>query len=146
MKFNILILLLTWAPVLFGVEHYTVPENKPLKLPFSDAVRVENTVYLSGAIGVQLGTADLVTGGIEAETHQTMKNIGTILKHFGLGYEHIVRCQIILEDMGDWPSMNKVYASYFSGDLPARSALGSSGLALRAKVEMECIAVIPDRG
>ncbi|MEM9301170.1 MAG: RidA family protein [Pseudomonadota bacterium] len=113
----------------------------PTDLPFSEAVRVGDTVYLSGQIGVKPGTLELVSGGIEAETRQTMDNIRTTLRAHGLELTHIVKCLVMLEDIGEWGAFNAVYRTYFeAGRYPARSALGADGLALDARVEVECTA------
>jgi reactive intermediate/imine deaminase len=114
-------------------------------LPFSPAVRVGDLLFLSGQIGNRPGTRELVPGGIQAETRQTMENIRTILEFAGSSLDRVVKCTVFLADFGDWPAMNEVYATFFPKDPPARSALGSNGLALGAAVEIECIALAGDR-
>jgi len=119
------------------------PAAKTLKLPFSQAVRVGDVLYLSGALGNKPGTLDLVPGGMEAEARQTMENIGAVLKQNGLGFHDVFKCTVMLADMTKWPDFNQVYVTYFDPDrLPARSAFGASGLALGAQVEVECWAYI----
>ena len=110
-------------------------------LPFSEAVRVGNMLYLSGQIGVD-NTLKLVSGGIDSETRQTMDNIKTTLQQYGSSLDHIIKVTVMLADMAEWSKMNKVYVSYFSKHLPARSAFGTNGLAFGARVEIECIAMI----
>ncbi len=122
------------------VEHLQMPEMADSDLPFSAAVRVGDTLYLSGNIGNLPGTLQLAEGGIEAETRQTMDNIATVLKQFGSSMDDVVKCSVFLADMSEWDAMNEVYRGYFK-EMPARSALGASGLALDARVEIECIAV-----
>ena len=115
-------------------------------LPFSPAVRVGDLIFLSGQIGVDLTTLRLADGGLEAETRQTMENIRQVLETAGAGLEDLVKCSIFLENMDDWPAFNEIYAEYFV-DLPAppaRSALGATGLALGATVEVDCIAAVTD--
>ena len=109
-------------------------------LPFSTAVRVDDVLFLSGQIGVRPGTRELVPGGITAETRQTMENIKAVLEYAGSSLDRVVKCTVMLADFDDYAAMNAVYASYFPQDPPARSALGSNGLALGAVVEIECIA------
>ncbi|HYH82801.1 MAG TPA: RidA family protein, partial [Longimicrobium sp.] len=111
--------------------------------PFSPAVRVGHMVYLSGQIGTRMenGRPVLVPGGIEAETRQTLENIRAIVQESGSSMDRVVKCTVMMADMADWPRMNTIYASYFPGPKPARSALGANGLALGARVEIECIAV-----
>ncbi len=112
--------------------------------PFSPGVRVGNMIYLSGQLGatIQKGTMVLVPGGIEAETRQAMENVKQILERNHSSLEHVVKCTVMIADMADWPKLNPIYASYFPGPKPARSAIGANGLALNAKVEIECWATV----
>lgn len=110
-------------------------------LPFSEAVRVNDVLYLSGQIGLDESNK-LVSGGIVEETRQTMDNIKSTLEHHGASFDHVVKVTVMLADMSEWSAMNRVYLGYFSKNLPARSAFGTSGLALGARVEIECIAVL----
>ena len=112
-------------------------------LPFSPVVRVDNMLYLSGQIGTKPGTIELVEGGIRAETRQTLENIRTVLDYAGSSLDHIVKCTIFLADIGDYQAMNEVYRTYFPTDPPARSTVAGSGLALGARVEIECMALVP---
>jgi reactive intermediate/imine deaminase len=125
------------------IEHYSLPENNTKNLPFSAAVRVGDTVYLSGQIGIPPGKSKLVKGGLAPETKQTLINIGLVLKHFSITYKDIVKCQVMLADISEWPAFNKIYQQYFSKPYPARSAFAAKGLAFGARVELECIAIIP---
>lgn len=127
------------------VEYLQAPGTEDLNLPFSSAVRVDNTLYLSGSIGIIPGTMDLAEGGIQGETRQTMENIKKTLETFGSSLDRVVKCTVFLADMAEWGAMNEVYRTYFENP-PARSALGASGLALDARVEIECIAVVGDTG
>ena len=113
----------------------------PTDLPFSEAVRVGNTVYLSGQIGIVPGTLKLVPGGTREEARQTMENIRTTLEAHGFTMASIVKCTVMLADMSEWAAFNEVYRTFFAKRFPARSALGANGLALGARVEVECIAV-----
>ncbi len=123
------------------VEYLLMPGMEDLDLPFSSAVRVDNTLYLSGNLGNIPGSVELAEGGIEGETRQTMENIKRVLEQFGSSMDEVVKCTVFLADMGEWGAMNGVYKTYFENP-PARSALGASGLALGARVEIECIAVL----
>ena len=116
----------------------------PWPYPFSSAVRAGDFLFISGQIGTEIvnGVPTLVTGGIEPETRQTMENIKAILaKASGLGFDRVVKCSVMMADMSEWPRMNEIYASYFPNRKPARSAWGANGLALGARVEIECIAL-----
>jgi len=123
------------------VAYLNMPGMEGLDLPFSSAVKVDNTLYLSGNLGNIPGTLDLAEGGIQGETRQTMENISAVLKQFGSSMDKVVKCTVFLADMAEWGAMNEVYKTYFT-DPPARSALGANGLALGARVEIECIAVV----
>ena len=119
------------------VEHFGRPALNNQPLPFSDAVRVGDILYLSGQIGI--GPDGKLPVGIEAQTKQAMDNLGAILKRAGLGYRDVYHCTALLADMKDWPAFNKVYVPYFPrGKMPARSAFGANGLALGALLEIEC--------
>jgi reactive intermediate/imine deaminase len=107
--------------------------------PFSPAVEADSWVFLSGALGIT-PEGKLIEGGIEPETRQTMDNIQATLEAEGLGWDRVVKCSVFLADIAEWPAFNEVYKTYFDGNFPARSALGASGLALEARVEIECIA------
>jgi reactive intermediate/imine deaminase len=122
------------------VEHYS--SNPDMQLPFSDAVRVGNMLYLSGKIGNIPGTAQLAEGGIAGETRQTLENIKHSLEKYGSSLSEVVKCTVFLADINEWAAMNEVYKTYFSVNPPARSALGTSGLALGARVEIECLAAL----
>jgi len=143
-------LLLLCALPLFGCETrdatpdvawLKAPGTETMDLPFSSAVRVDNTLYLSGALGIVPGTRNLAEGGIQGETRQTLENISATLTNFGSSMENVVKCTVFLADMAEWPAMNEVYTTFFPNK-PARSAVGVSGVALNARVEIECIAVI----
>ena len=111
--------------------------------PFSNAVRVGNMLYLSGQIGVFPGTREFPEGGFDAQAHQVMTNIKNTVEGFGTSMDRVVKCLVMIEDMSRWADFNAVYVQYFPGPKPARSAFGSSGLALGALFEVECIAVMP---
>ena len=117
---------------------FLTPYGAP-QYPFSPAVRVGGMLYLSGQIGTD-STGRLVAGGIEAETRQTMENIRDVLARTGSSLDRVVKCTVMMADMREWPAMNAIYATYFPRHRPARSALGANGLALGARVEIECLA------
>jgi 2-iminobutanoate/2-iminopropanoate deaminase len=112
----------------------------PPNVPLAEAVRVDGTLYLSGQIGVQPGTLKLVPGGFKAEARQTMENIKTALEAHGYSMRDLVKCTVMLADIARWGEFNDIYKSYFDKRFPARSAMGTSGLALGAQVEVDCIA------
>jgi 2-iminobutanoate/2-iminopropanoate deaminase len=123
------------------ITYHNMPGTEDLGLPFSSAVQVDNTLYMSGNLGNLPGKLELVPGGIEAETRQTMENIKVVAEQFGSSMDRVVKCTVFLADMDEWGAMNEVYRTYFKNP-PARSAFGTNGLALDARVEIECIAIV----
>jgi 2-iminobutanoate/2-iminopropanoate deaminase len=113
-------------------------------LPFSEAVRVGDMLYLSGQLGTDT-TGRLVPGGIRAETRQALINIATVLQRHGSSLDQVVKCTVMLADVGEWAAMNEVYLTFFRSHRPARSAFGTSGLALGARLELECMAALGTR-
>jgi len=124
------------------VEYLNSGKVLPTGLPFSEAVRHGDTLYLSGQIGVMPGSLKIVPGGIKEEARQTMQNIKTSMEAHGYSMKQLVKCTVMLADMADWPAFNEIYKTFFTGNYPARSAFGANGLALGAKVEVECIAAV----
>lgn len=127
------------------VTYLTTPESEARGFPFSEAVRVGHMLYLSGQVGeveTASGETMLVEGGIQAETRQTMENIKEVLERYGSSMDRVVKCLVMIDDMSEWPAMNEVYGPYFPDHKPARSAIGADGLALGAKVEIECWATV----
>jgi reactive intermediate/imine deaminase len=124
-------------------EYFPTTIQATPPLPFSEAVRVGNTLYLAGQLGTLPGTTKLAPGGIEAEARQVMENIKAVLERHGTSLDHAVKCTVFLADMKEWPAFNAVYREYFPKNFPARSAFGTTGLAFGARVEVECIAWIP---
>ena len=127
------------------IEYYISGSVLPTTLPFSEAVRVGNTVYLSGQVGIAPGTMKLVPGGMKEEARQTMENIKASLEANGYSMRDVVKCTVMLADIGEWAAFNEVYRTFFASPYPARSALGANGLALGARVEVECIAAVTPR-
>ncbi len=124
-----------------SIQYLNSGKILPTGLPFSEAVRVDNTLYLSGQLGILPGTLKLIDGGIAAESRQTMDNIKTTLETHGYTLQNLVKCTIMLADIKEWTAFNDVYKTYFTDHYPARSALGANGLAMGARVEVECMAV-----
>jgi reactive intermediate/imine deaminase len=109
-------------------------------LPFSPAVRLGDTLYLSGQIGVLPGTRTLVPGGLRAQAQQALENIRATLAANGRSTQDLVKCTVMLADIGEWEAFNEVWRAFLTKPYPARSALGAAGLALGARVEIDCIA------
>lgn len=109
--------------------------------PYSQAVEINGTLYISGQVPVDPATAKVVEGGISEQTKQVMKNIGAILKAAGYTYSNVVKSTCLLSTMDDFKAMNEVYGSYYPENPPARAAFAVKGLPLGALIEIECVAV-----
>jgi len=108
--------------------------------PYSQAVEINDTLYVSGQIPIDPATGKIVPGGIAEQTLQVMKNIGAILEEAGYRYEDVVKSTCLLSDMGNFSKMNEVYAFYYPDDQPARAAFAVKELPLGVLVEIETIA------
>ena len=142
-RIMLLALLLLPTLCLADVEYINSEQAAAQNLPFSQAVRVDSLIFLSG----QLGTDEnfkLVDGGIVPEAHQIFANMKAILEDNNSSLASVVKCTVMLDDIAEWPKFNEVYVTYFPGNKPARSAFGASGLALGGAVEMECWATRKD--
>ncbi len=125
----------------------TTPEYLPAgpaRGPLSQAVRVGNMLYLSGALGANDSTRALpVNERITAETRRAMESIKTNVERFGSSMDRVVKCTVWLVDMSEWAAMNAVYVTYFAPtNRPARSAVGTPALVNNARVEIECMATV----
>lgn len=109
--------------------------------PYSQAIRVGDTVYLSGQIAIDPATGKMVEGGIEAETRQVMKNIQAVLHAAGCDFEDVVQSKVFLANLDDYRAMNGVYGEYFKKMPPARAAVQVARLPLDARVEIMVTAV-----
>ncbi|WP_405207868.1 RidA family protein [Aquimarina sp. LLG6339-5] len=125
----------TNTEIIFHDTHEPKKENAP----FSDAVQVGDLYFLSGQVGMNHTTRKLVEGGIEAETKQTLENIKAVLEHHDMNMNDVVKCTVILSDINDFAAFNKVYKTYFPNK-PARTTFAAKGLAVGAKIEIECVA------
>jgi reactive intermediate/imine deaminase len=117
-----------------------VPMPGRSDLPFSALVRVGPMLYLSGQLGTD-SAGRLVSGGIGPETAQALVNIEALLQAHGSGMDRVIKCTAMLADMGEWGAMNQEYVKHFPAHRPARSAFGTTGLALGARIELECTAL-----
>jgi 2-iminobutanoate/2-iminopropanoate deaminase len=115
----------------------SLPEN----LPFSTAVVVDDTIYLSGEIGRTPGTVTLVEGGVGPQTEAIFENYKLTLARVGASLDDIVKCTVFLDDMSKFSEMNAAYVKFFPDEKPARSTFGVDGLAFGAALEIECLAV-----
>jgi 2-iminobutanoate/2-iminopropanoate deaminase len=117
-------------------------ENAPKAVgPYSQAVEINGTLYISGQIAIDPSTGKIVGGGVKEQVTQILKNIGEILKAAGYSYSDVVKSTCFLSDMADFGAMNEVYAGVYENDPPARSTIAVKGLPLAVLVEIETIAV-----
>ncbi|MEO0411982.1 MAG: RidA family protein [Pseudomonadota bacterium] len=135
-----LLVFSAWAQAHEPIVFHSEEAYRDAGYPFSAAVEADGLIFLSGTLGTLPGTTKLIEGGIKAETRQTMDNIKATLATIGAEMDDIVKCTAMLADMAEWPAFNSVYKTYFQDNYPARSAFGASGLALGARIEIECIA------
>ena len=109
--------------------------------PYSQAVKVGNTLYVSGQIPMDADSGEMINANITEETHQVMKNLDAILSAAGLGFENVVKCSIFIKDMGQFTTINEAYGMYFKQDPPARETVEVARLPKDVNVEISCIAV-----
>uniref|UniRef100_A0A1I7TEW6 2-iminobutanoate/2-iminopropanoate deaminase n=1 Tax=Caenorhabditis tropicalis TaxID=1561998 RepID=A0A1I7TEW6_9PELO len=108
--------------------------------PYSQAVRAGNTIYLSGSLGLDPKTGDLKEGIVE-QTHQSLKNIGEVLKAAGADYGNVVKTTVLLQNISDFTTVNEVYGQYFKAPYPARAAYQVAALPKGGLVEVEAVAI-----
>ena len=124
------------------IDYYNSENTKKLDFPFSDATIVNNVIYVAGQVGNIPGTNEIVLGGIKEETKQTMKNIESVLLKIGSSMDKVFKCTCMLSDISEWSQMSEEYIKFFKDNKrPSRSAFAGTGLALGAKVEIECWAI-----
>ena len=123
-------------------KQITPTESAPAPIgPYSQAVMVNGTLYVSGQIAIDPATSLVIKGDIEAETRQVMLNLGAILKAYQIDYSHIVKTTIFIRRMDDFAKINGVYGSFFEKDFPARETVEVSRLPKDVQVEISCVAV-----
>jgi 2-iminobutanoate/2-iminopropanoate deaminase len=110
--------------------------------PYSQAIRCRDLVYTAGQIGLDPQTGKLVEGGIEAQTEQALTNLRAVLEAAGTSMANVIKTTVFLEDIGDFAAMNQVYARFFPGAPPARSAVQVAALPLGSQVEIEVVAIV----
>jgi 2-iminobutanoate/2-iminopropanoate deaminase len=122
---------------------YHAPPGSDDGAPYSEAVVYDDFIFLAGQLGIVPGTRTLAEGGIGPETRQALENMQAALARAGGSMDSVLKCTVFLADIDDWAAMNEVYVTFFPNK-PARSAVGSIGLGMDARVEIECIAAAPD--
>ncbi len=109
--------------------------------PYSQAIEANGTLYVSGQIALDPATGLCVEGGVEAETRQVFANLGAILTEAGYSFDDVVKTTVLLDSIGDFAAVNEIYATYFTGEKPARACFEVAQLPKGVKVEIEVIAV-----
>merc|ERR1712243_127253 len=112
--------------------------------PYNQAVQVNNTLYISGQIGFNPTTMDIVSGGVVAEAKQALTNMGHILEAANCNFNNVVKTTVLLADINDFAAVNEVYTKFFTANFPARAAYQAAALPRGAKVEIEAVAVVGD--
>lgn len=120
---------------------YTAHAPEPIG-PYSQAIQMGSTLYVSGQIAIDPATGEMVNDSIESETHQVLKNMGAILKEAGVSYSEVVKCSIFVSDMQNFGRVNAVYGEYFDTNPPARETVEVSALPKYVNVEISCIAEV----
>ncbi|XP_077598883.1 2-iminobutanoate/2-iminopropanoate deaminase isoform X2 [Stigmatopora nigra] len=110
--------------------------------PYSQAVLVDRTVYISGQLGMDVASGQLVQGGVQAQAKQALVNMGEILKASGCNYSNVVKTTVLLADINDFNDVNEVYKTFFSSNFPARAAYQVAALPRGGLVEIEAVAVL----
>jgi len=108
--------------------------------PYSQAVEINNTLYISGQIPIDPATGEIVKGGITEQTEQVLKNIGIILSSAGYSFNDVVKSTCMLTDLANFPVMNEIYAKYYTKDFPARSTFQAAALPREVMIEIDTIA------
>ncbi len=110
--------------------------------PYSQAIRVDGLLFVSGQIPLDPASGSLVTGGIEAETRRVMENLAAILNAAGADFDRVVKTTIFLKDMSNFQKVNEIYGSYFKPPFPARATVEVARLPKDVNVEIDCIAKV----
>ena len=122
-------------------KKFFIPGAPPPIGPYSPALLVNDTLYISGQVPINIETGQLITENIELATHQVLRNIKVLLAEASMTLENVVKCTIFMTDLNEFQKMNAVYASYFNGIAPARETVEISRLPMDATIEISCIAI-----
>ena len=122
-------------------KKFFIPGAPPPIGPYSPALLVNDTLYISGQVPINIETGNLITENIELATHQVLRNIKVLLAEAGMTLENVVKCTIFMTDLNEFQKMNAVYAGYFEGVAPARETVEISRLPMDATIEISCIAI-----
>ncbi|KAI3466248.1 hypothetical protein Pfo_022911 [Paulownia fortunei] len=126
-----------------GIKEAVQTEKAPAALgPYSQAIKANNMLFVSGVLGLVPETGKFVSDSVEDQTEQVLENMGEILKASGASYSSVVKTTIMLADLKDFKKVNEIYAKYFPAPAPARSTYQVAALPMDARIEIECIAAL----
>ncbi|KAJ0232201.1 hypothetical protein HA466_0292900 [Hirschfeldia incana] len=123
-------------------EVVSTDKAPPAVGPYSQAIKANGFVFVSGVLGLAPETGEFISDDVEDQTYQVLKNMGEILKAGGASYCAVVKTTIMLADLADFKKVNEIYGKYFPHAPPARSTYQVAALPLNAKIEIDCIAVL----
>ena len=127
-------------------KQVVITEKAPKAIgPYSVAINAGHLVFASGQLGIVPESGEIIAGGVEAETRQSLTNIKNVLEAEGTTLEWVVKTTVFLRDMADFPKMNSVYGEFFPSNAPARSTIQAAALPKGGAVEIEAIALIPEK-
>ncbi|RID80140.1 hypothetical protein BRARA_A02824 [Brassica rapa] len=129
-------------PIICKKEVVSTDKAPPAVGPYSQAIKANGFVFVSGVLGLVPETGEFISDDVEDQTYQVLKNMGQILKAGGAKYCSVVKTTIMLADLADFKKVNEIYGKYFRNDPPARSTYQVAALPLKAKIEIDCIAVL----
>jgi 2-iminobutanoate/2-iminopropanoate deaminase len=110
--------------------------------PYSQAIKAGGFLFASGQIPLDPTTGTLTQGGITAQAHQVLQNLGAVLNEAGISYDRVVKTTVYLADMADFPAVNEVYATYFPAPAPARATIQAAGLPRNVLIEIDLVAYL----
>jgi 2-iminobutanoate/2-iminopropanoate deaminase len=122
----------------------TAPDAPAAVGPYSLAIRMGEFVFVSGTVGADPESGELVSGGVEAQTHQALTNLSHVLASAGTSMDLVVKTTVFMQDLANFAAMNRIYGGFFPEAPPARSTVQVAALPIGAAVEIEAIAWIPD--
>ena len=126
---------------MINMKKVVFSEKAPAAIgPYSQAIKTEKTIYVSGQLPIDPATGKFVEGGVAEQTHQSLKNVKAILNEAGYDFCDVVKTTVFLSDIADFAAMNEVYKQYYQSECPARSAFAVKSLPMGALVEIETIA------
>ncbi|CAH9138835.1 unnamed protein product [Cuscuta epithymum] len=126
-----------------GAKEVVQTEKAPAALgPYSQAIKANNLLFVSGVLGLVPETGKFVSDSVEDQTEQVLKNMGEILKAGGVSYSNVVKTTILLADLKDFKAVNEIYAKYFPAPAPARATYQVAALPMNARIEIECVAAL----